>query len=289
MVEDGRAEEGPAGDRSRTAGRGRFAGRVALITGSSRGIGRALALGLAREGGSIVIDYKRNADLAAQVVGEVEAAGGAAIACQADVERPEEIERLFDAAAERFGHLDIFVSNAAASAFKNILDVTVNNLDRTFDLNVRAFVLGAQRAVRLMPDGGRILALTSYGSSRAYPTYANLGAAKAAIEAWVRYMAAEWGPRGITVNAVSGGIIETDSSAFFYRVPGIPPLEDVLAMVPLRRMGTAQEMAAAAAFLLSPEAGYITGHVLAVDGGLTVVAPPFHADSEPPITPHAEG
>jgi enoyl-[acyl-carrier protein] reductase III len=266
------------------AGRGRFAGRVALITGSSRGIGRALALDLARGGASIVVDFKRNAELAAQVVGEIEAAGGQALAVQADVEQPEAIEALFEAAAARFGRLDFFVSNAAASAFKNILDVTVNNLDRTFDLNVRAFVLGTQRAVRLMPDGGRILALTSYGSVRAYPTYANLGAAKAAIEAWVRFMAAEFGPRGITVNAISGGIIETDSSTFFYRVPGIPPLEDVLAMVPLRRMGTAQEMAAAAIFLLSPEAAYITGHVLAVDGGLTIVAPPFHAQARPPIS-----
>ena len=271
-----------------TAGARPFEGRVALITGSSRGIGRALALNLARGGGSVVVNHKRNEALAAEVVRAVEAEGGAALAVQADVEQPEGIERLFDAAGERFGRLDFFVSNAAASAFKNILDVTVNNLDRTFDLNVRAFVLGAQRAVRLMPDGGRILALTSYGSVRAYPTYANLGAAKAAIEAWVRFMAAEFGPRGITVNAVSGGIIETDSSAFFYRVPGIPPLDDVLAMVPLRRMGTAQEMADAAAFLLSPQAGYITGHVLAVDGGLTVVAPPFHAQSGPPINPDRE-
>lgn len=284
MAEDGQAEVGPSDDRSAVAGRGRFAGRVALITGSSRGIGRALALDLARGGASIVVDFKRNAELAAQVVGEIEAAGGQALAVQADVEQPEAIEALFEAAAARFGRLDFFVSNAAASAFKNILDVTVNNLDRTFDLNVRAFVLGTQRAVRLMPDGGRILALTSYGSVRAYPTYANLGAAKAAIEAWVRFMAAEFGPRGITVNAISGGIIETDSSTFFYRVPGIPPLEDVLAMVPLRRMGTAQEMAAAAIFLLSPEAAYITGHVLAVDGGLTIVAPPFHAQARPPIS-----
>ena len=153
----------------------------------------------------------------------------------------------------------------------------------TFDLNVRAFVLGAQRAVAMMGDGGRILALSSYGSIRAYPTYANLGAAKAAIEAWVRFMAAEFGPRGITVNAVSGGIIETDSSAFFYRVPGIPPLETVLTRIPRRRMGTAQEMADAATFLLSPQADYITGQVLLVDGGLTVVAPPFHAELGAPL------
>lgn len=263
----------------------RFDGRVALITGSSRGIGRALALNLARGGANIVVNYKRNADAAAAVVREIEAAGGQGMAVQADIEQAADIDRLFDAAAGRFDRLDIFVSNAAASAFKNILDLNANNLDRTFDLNVRAFVLGAQRAVRLMPGGGRILALSSYGSIRAYPTYANLGAAKAAIEAWVRFMAAEFGPRGITVNAVSGGIIETDSSAFFYRVPGIPPLESVLPRIPRRRMGTAQEMADAATFLLSDQADYITGQVLVVDGGLTVVAPPFHAELQAPLAP----
>lgn len=257
--------------------------RIALITGSSRGIGRALALNLAREGASVVVNYKKNADAAAAVVAEIEAVGGRGVAVQADVEQVVDLDRLFDAAGERFGRLDIFVSNAAASAFKNILDLNPNNLDRTFDLNVRAFVLGAQRAVRLMDHGGRILALSSYGSIRAYPTYANLGAAKAAIEAWVRFMAAEFGPRGITVNAVSGGIIETDSSAFFYRVPGIPPLQSVLPRIPRRRMGTAQEMADAATFLLSSRADYITGQVLVVDGGLTVVAPPFHAELGAPL------
>ncbi|HEY1855642.1 MAG TPA: SDR family oxidoreductase, partial [Solirubrobacterales bacterium] len=201
---------------------GYAAGRVALITGSSRGIGRTLAHALAAQGASVVVNYKRNAELAAEVVARVEEGGGRGIAVQADIEDPEQITALFDAAREEFGRLDYFVSNAAASSFKAIRDLGVHNLDRSYAMNVRAFVLGAQQAVELMGEGGRIVVLSSYGSIRAYPTYANLGAAKAAVEAWVRYMAVEWAPLGINVNAVNGGIIESDSSAYFYDVEGMP-------------------------------------------------------------------
>jgi enoyl-[acyl-carrier protein] reductase III len=257
--------------------------KVALITGSSRGIGKALALSLAHEGTSIAINYKRNADLAAAVVGEIEELGARATAVQADMEEPAEIERLFDAVREEFGRLDFFVANAAASSFKKIVDLKQHHLDRSYALNVRAFVLGAQRAAKLMDRGGRIVALSSYGSIRAYPTYANLGSAKAAIEAWVRYMAVEFAPLGINVNAVNGGIIETESSAFFYDVPGMPPLEKVLPKVPKARMGTVTEIAETVKFLLSPGSEYITGQSIVVDGGLAIVAPPFFDDALPPL------
>jgi enoyl-[acyl-carrier protein] reductase III len=257
--------------------------KVALITGSSRGIGKALALSLAHEGTSIAINYKRNADLAAAVVGEIEELGARATAVQADMEEPAEIERLFDAVREEFGRLDFFVANAAASSFKKIVDLKQHHLDRSYALNVRAFVLGAQRAAKLMDRGGRIVALSSYGSIRAYPTYANLGSAKAAIEAWVRYMAVEFAPLGINVNAVNGGIIETESSAFFYDVPGMPPLEKVLPKVPKARMGTVTEIAETVKFLLSPGSEYITGQSIVVDGGLSIVAPPFFDDALPPL------
>jgi enoyl-[acyl-carrier protein] reductase III len=125
---------------------------------------------------------------------------------------------------------------------------------------------------------GRIVAVTSYGSARTFPGYGALGADKAAVEAWVRHMAAEWGPDGITVNAVNGGMFETDSSRTYSSTPGVPGLEHVTRRVPLRRLGAPEEAAAAVAFLCSPDASYITGHVLVVDGGLTVVAPPFPSD-----------
>lgn len=261
-----------------------YAGQVALITGASRGIGQALALSLARGGAAIVINYKKNADLAEKTRAEVEQAGGRAITVAADVEQPEEIDKLFEAAAAEYGRLDFFVANAAASSFKPIMELKQHHLDRSYAMNVRAFVLGAQRAVPLMDRGGRIVVLSSYGSIRAYPTYANLGAGKAAVEAWVRYMAAEFAPRGINVNGVNGGIIESDSSDYFYNVPGMAPMDTVLSKIPKRRKGTVQEVADAVEFLLSGASAYITGQTLVVDGGLSVVAPPFPEDLTPPLS-----
>ncbi|GAA5199431.1 enoyl-[acyl-carrier-protein] reductase FabL [Rugosimonospora acidiphila] len=257
--------------------------KVALITGASRGIGRRLAVTLAADGAAIVINYKKNADLADEVRKEVEQAGGQAITVAADVEQPEEIDRLFDAARDEYGRLDYFICNAAASSFKNIMDLGVHNLDRSYAMNVRAFVLGTQRAVKLMTGGGRIVALSSYGSIRAYPTYANLGAAKAAVEAWIRYMAVEFAPLGINVNGVNGGLIDSDSLEYFYNVPGMAPMDTVLRKIPKGRPGTLQEVADTIAFLLSPGSEYITGQTIVVDGGLSIVAPPFGEDLTPPL------
>lgn len=259
--------------------------RIALITGASRGIGRALALTLARRGCTVVVNYKRNTDLADKTVADVEDAGGHGLAVQADVETDEGIEALFDTVAERYGRLDWFVNNAAASAFKNIVDIKPHHLDRSYAMNLRPFVLGAQQAVRLMDTGGRIVALTSYGSIRAYPSYAALGAMKSAIESWVRYMAVEFAPYGINVNAVNGGLIDSDSLDYFYnRVPGMADIQTVLDRIPKGRPGTVQEVADTITFLLSPGAEYITGQALVVDGGLSVVAPPFFADVTEPLS-----
>jgi NAD(P)-dependent dehydrogenase (short-subunit alcohol dehydrogenase family) len=255
-----------------------FEGKVALITGASRGIGKALALRLAARGAIPVINYKQNEQLAGEVVAEVERLGSTGLAIRADLENLDEIEAMFDQVQERFGRLDFFVSNASASNFHHFMDLKPHHLERTYNLNVRAFVVGTQRAVKLMPDGGRVVVLSSYGSIRSFPTYANLGSAKAALETWARYMAVELAPRGVNVNAVNGGIIETDSSSYFYATGRVPSLETVLPKIPKRRMGTAAEVADSVLFLLSPEAEYVTGTTLIVDGGLTAIAPPFHAD-----------
>ncbi len=256
-----------------------FEGKVALITGASRGIGKALALRLAARGVIPVVNYKQNEKLADETVSEIERLGSSGLAIRADLENLDEIEAMFDQVQERFGRLDFFVSNASASNFHHFMDLKPHHLERTYNLNVRAFVVGTQRAVRLMGEhGGRVVVLSSYGSIRSFPTYANLGSAKAALETWARYMAVELAPRGVNVNAVNGGIIETDSSSYFYATGRVPSLETVLPKIPKRRMGTAAEVADSVLFLLSPEAEYVTGTTLVVDGGLTAIAPPFHAD-----------
>ena len=262
----------------------RFDGKVALVTGSSRGIGRALALTLGHGGATVVVHYKRNRDAADAVVREVEAVGGQAWPHAADLEDGVALDHMFDQVQARYGRLDLFVANAAAAAFKPFGEYKAYHLDRTFSLNVKSFVLGAQRAAALMPRGGRILAITSYGSMRAFPTYGNLGSAKAAVEAWVRYMALDLATRGINVNALNAGVVDTESADYFYGQSGMPPVESVVARIPKGRKATPQEVANVAAFLLSAEAEYVTGATIVVDGGLTIAAPPFvdEASSAPP-------
>jgi len=265
------------GERAPSARAG-FEDKVALITGGSRGIGRAVALSLAARGATPIINYRRNDEAARATAGELERLGASTLAIRADLERVEEIEQMFGQVRERFGRLDFFVSNASASAFRPIMELRPHHLERTFNVNVRAFVIGAQRAAELMHDGGRIVALSSYGSQRTFPTYANLGAAKAAIESWARYMAVELASRGINVNAVNGGIIDSDSSAYFYSTGRVPPLETVVPKIPKQRLGTVQEVADCVLFLLAPASEYVTGSTLVVDGGLSALAPPFPSD-----------
>jgi NAD(P)-dependent dehydrogenase (short-subunit alcohol dehydrogenase family) len=257
-----------------------FEGRVALITGASRGIGRTLAVSLAARGATPVINYRHNEDAANEVVAEVEKHGISTLAIRADIEDVAEIDSMFDQVEERFGRLDFFVANASASNFRPFMELKPHHLERTFNLNVRAFVVGTQHAVRLMDQGGRIVVLSSYGSPRTFPTYANLGSAKAAAEVWARYMAVELAPLGINVNALTPGIIESDSSAFFYNTGLVAPLDKVVPRIPKRRLGTAQEVADCVLFLLSPASEYVTGTTLVVDGGLIAVSPPFQADME---------
>jgi enoyl-[acyl-carrier protein] reductase III len=255
-----------------------FEGKIALITGASRGIGRRLAVSLAARGATPVVNYRRNEDAAQEVVAEIEDMGASALAIRADIESLEEIDAMFDEVQERFGRLDFFVANASASNFRPLMELKPHHLERTFNLNVRSFVVGTQRAVRLMEGGGRIVVLSSYGSPRSFPTYANLGTAKAAAEVWARYMAVELAPLGINVNALTPGIIESDSSAFFYNTGLVAPLDTVVPRIPKQRLGTVQEVADCVMFLLSPASEYVTGTTLIVDGGLIAVSPPFQSD-----------
>jgi len=252
----------------------------ALVTGGSRGIGERIARALAADGVDVVLTYRREEDAATRVVDSIVAAGGTARAHRLELESEDDIDRLFADEFPPSSRLDILVANAAASVFRPLEDLSSRNLERSWATNVRSFVLLAQHAAERMREAGsgRIVAVTSYGSHRAFPLYGAIGSDKAAVESWVRHLAAELGPSGITVNAVNGGLIDTDSLHYFYGHENVPGLEVMTSRIPLGRLGRANDIAEAVRFLSSPGAAYITGHTLVVDGGLTVVAPPFWSE-----------
>lgn len=246
--------------------------RVALITGGSRGIGRAIALKLAEDGvRRFVINYYNNREAADEVVDQLANSGAEAVTFRGDVGDLNYLNQMFDFVAEKFGKLDIFISNAAAGAFKSALELSAKSWQRTLDINSRTFLIGSQRAAALMPEtGGQIVGLTSLGSQRFIPGYAAIGVAKAAIETLTRYLAVELASRQITVNAVSGGVVDTDSLKYF---PNYQDLLDVTAnRTPMGRIGKPEDIAAVVAFLCSPGARWICGQTIVVDGGYSLLA-----------------
>lgn len=244
-------------------------GKVVLVTGGSRGIGRAICLRLAREGPQhVFVGYCLNHDAAADTVREIEKLGVSASAVAADLGESASLDEMFDTVAARCGQLDVFVSNAARAAFRSAVDTSARGWQRTMDINARAFLLGSQRAAKLMTGGGQIIALSSLGSHRFAPGYLALGAAKAAIESVARYLAVELAPLGISVNVVCGGLIETESVALH---PQFEELKrETIAKTPGGRLGQPEDIAGVVAFLCSPEARWIRGQTLVVDGGFSL-------------------
>lgn len=247
----------------------RFEGKRALVTGGTRGIGRSISLGLAAEGADIAINYIKDEQAAAGTVAEIEKLGRKALAIQADISDPKEIKELFKRCREGFGGLDLFVSNAVSGVVGPAERIGKFGWDRAINTNARAFLLGVQQAVKLFGEGGgRIVAVSSIGSTTCLPGYAAVGSSKAALEALVRYFAKELAPGGINVNAVSGGPVETSALDYF------PDKEELLkewtARTPTGRIGRPEELAAVVLFLLSDEAGWIQGQTIVVDGGLTL-------------------
>ena len=246
-----------------------FAGRRALITGGSRGIGRAIAFKLASLGATVAINYVKNDEAAEETALAIERLGRPALKMKADISEPKEIKRLFEAVKEAFGGLDIFVSNAVSGVLGPATRIGKFGWDLALNANARAFMIGVQEAVKLFPEtGGKIVAVSSIGSFVCLPSYAAVGASKAALEALVRYFARELAPRGINVNAVSGGPVNTSALDYF------PDKEKLLEMwkerTPTHRIARPEEIAAVAAFLLSDEASWIQGQTVVVDGGLTL-------------------
>ena len=246
-----------------------FAGKRALITGGSRGIGRAIAFKIASLGATVAINYIKNDEAAEETALAIERLGRPALKMKADISEPKEIKRLFEAVKEAFGGLDIFVSNAVSGVLGPATRIGKFGWDLAMNANARAFMIGVQEAVKLFPEtGGKIVAVSSIGSFTCLPGYAAVGASKAALEALVRYFARELAPHGINVNAVSGGPVNTSALDYF------PDKEKLLEMwkerTPTHRIARPEEIAAVAAFLLSDEASWIQGQTVVVDGGLTL-------------------
>jgi enoyl-[acyl-carrier protein] reductase III len=242
--------------------------KVALITGSSRGIGRAIAIELARLGADIVVHYLRKKSAAESVVAAIEEWGGKAIAIRANLAGADKIEAMFDQIQATFGRCDIFVGNAASGTPRDILDVTDKHWDWTMDVNARSILRCVQRAVPLMEKKGwgRIVNITSAGSSRVLPHYGAVGLSKAVIESLTRYLAVDLAPRGIIVNALSPGLVKTDAVSAF-PVDLQQTFEYATSHTPTGRLVTPQEIARVVAFLCSEDAGVIVGQIITVDGG----------------------
>jgi enoyl-[acyl-carrier protein] reductase III len=242
-------------------------GKIALVTGSSRGIGRATALELGREGADVVVNFRKQADKAQQVVDELKEMGRRAIAVQANVGEPEELKYLFDIAAREMGGLDVFVANAAAGESAPVLQNTIKGWERAMNVNARAFLLGTQMAVPLMQarGGGRIIAITSPGDVRYFPDYAVVGASKGALNALVRSIAVEMGPLHITTNAVSPAAIDTESLRYYRR--GLEMQQKAKDLTPTGRVVEPEDVANLVAFLASDKSAMINGQVITIDGG----------------------
>ncbi|MGO4888374.1 SDR family oxidoreductase [Anaerobacillus sp. MEB173] len=250
--------------------------KTALITGSSRGIGRATALKMASQGFNIVVNYKKNEELALEVVEEVKKLGVDGFAVSADLESPEEIRAMFQEVKQRVGHLDALVLNAAAAAFKPLNDLKVHNIERTFNLTVRGAIVAVQEATPLMKGrSGKIVTVSGFDSFKYVPYHGMLGAAKSSLETLTRYWACELADDGINVNSVNPGAIDTDSSRTYAGDNWASWEKEWLAATPKRRMGTPEDISGVIAFLCSPAAEFIVGQTIVVDGGITITSPPF--------------
>ena len=247
---------------------GKLEGKVAIVTGASKGIGASIARHLAAEGAAVVVNYASSRDGADRVVADITAKGGRAVAVQADVARAGDVERLFAESARTFSRLDILVNNAGTYAFLPLEQLTETHFHRHFDLNVLGLLLASQQALKHFgPSGGSIINISSLASTVGLANSSVYSASKGAVEALTRALAAELGPRNIRVNAISPGVVDTEGNRDTGFLEG-DVRKDVEARTPLRRIGQPRDVAPAAVFLASDDAAWITGETLLVAGGL---------------------
>lgn len=253
-----------------------FQGKTALITGSGRGIGKAIALHFARLGADVFVNFFRNRDTAQRTAQEIESLGRRAWVVKADIGDLSDLNRLFDFVENAAEGLDFLVCNAASGYNRPVMEQKPKGWDWTMNINARAALFAAQRAAPLMErrGAGAIVNITSPGSTRVLPDYVVVGASKAALEAVTRYLAVELAPKNIVVNAVSPGMVLTEALQHFAAIRGdVNILERATAQTPAGRLITPEDIAGVVAFLCSPQARMIRGQVILVDGGYTLPIP----------------
>lgn len=245
----------------------KLAGKVAVVTGASKGIGAAIAKALGAEGAAVIVNYSSSKSGADRVVSEITNAGGKAMAVQADMSKKADIERMFAEAKKSFGRLDILVNNAGIYEFAPLEDVTEEHFHMQFNLNVLGLILAAQAGARLFDSaGGSIINISSVVSTLGFPNAAVYSGTKGAVDSITRALAKELGPRGIRVNAINPGMVETEGT----HSAGITESEmrkQVEAQTPLGRIGKPTDIAGAAVFLASADSSWITGETFVISGG----------------------
>ena len=246
-----------------------FKGKVALVTGGSRGIGKAIVLEMARRGADIAFNYLRGHDAAAETQREIEDLGVKCLRMKAHLGEKARIEEMFALVKDEYGRLDFLVNNAASGVQRSAAELDEKHWDWTMGINAKAPWLCAIEASKLMVDGGAIVNLTSEGSRRVLPNYFSVGTSKAALEAVTRYLAVELAPKGIRVNAVSGGYVETRALDHF---PNREEMLEAGRLTPAGRMVSSEDLAKVVAFLCGDDAQMIRGQVIVVDGGATLTA-----------------
>ncbi len=253
-----------------------FENKIALISGSGRGIGRAIALHFARLGADIVVNFFRNRAPAEETAAAIRALGRRAVVVKANIGEIEQIERLIDEAAAALGGLDFLIHNAASGFNHPVMEQRPKGWDWSMNINARSLLFMAQRATPLMETrgGGAIVSISSPGGGRVLPDYVAVGASKAALEALTRYLAIELAPKNIVVNAVSPGIVLTEALQHFASLRADDHLiERAQALTPAGRLLTCEDVAGVVAFLCTPAAAMIRGQVIVVDGGYTLPVP----------------